>query len=145
MRRELRLIAGQRAAARGDLRVALMCVEACWSEFGSWLAHDCGDRRERDALLSHALHLAREADYHDMLAWARARLAQWSDAPMALRYAEAGLRTPGAGAHARAMCATRVAHAHARVGDAEAAERSIAEAERLIGEESTPLPPPTRG
>lgn len=146
VRRELRLITEHRAAARGELRVALMRVEACWCEFGAWLAHDCGDRRERDALLNRAMHLAREAAYADMLAWARARFAQWSDAlPLALRHAEAGLRTPGAGAHARAMCATRVAHAHACIGDAESTERSIAEAERLVGEESAPLPPPDQG
>ncbi|MGH2942909.1 MAG: helix-turn-helix domain-containing protein, partial [Solirubrobacteraceae bacterium] len=78
VRHELRLIAEHRAAARGQLRVELMRVEACWCEFGSWLAHDCGDRRERDALLHRALHLAREAEYQDMVAWARARLAQWS-------------------------------------------------------------------
>ncbi|MGH2943346.1 MAG: hypothetical protein ACRDLN_11310, partial [Solirubrobacteraceae bacterium] len=48
-------------------------------------------------------------------------------------------------AHARAMCATRVAYAHARIGDAESAERSIAEAERLVGEQSAPLPPPDQG
>jgi tetratricopeptide (TPR) repeat protein len=145
VRRELRLIAEHRAAACGELRVALMGVEAFWSEFGSWLAHDCGDRRERDVLLNRALYLAREAGYQDMLAWVHARLADWSDAPVALRHAEAGLRTPGAGAHARAMCATRVAYAHACIGAAEAAERSIAEAERLAAEDSRPLPPPSSG
>jgi transcriptional regulator with XRE-family HTH domain len=139
---ELRVIAEHRQAARGDLRTQLMRVEACWSEFGSWLAHDCGDRRTRDALLDRALHLAREADYACMVAWARARLAQYSDAPTALRHAEAGLRTPRAGAHARAMCAARVAHAHARRGDAGAAGRSIAEAAHLAAMESPSLPPP---
>jgi hypothetical protein len=43
------------------------------------------------------------------------------------------------------MCATRVAHAHACIGDADAAARSIAESERLVGEDSPPLPPPDHG
>jgi len=145
VRRELRVIAEHRRAARLDLRTALMRVEACWSEFGAWLAHDCGDGRGRDAMLDRALHLAREAHYADMIAWTRARLSQWSTGSTAVRHAEAGLRTPSAGAHARAMCATRVAYAHACMGDAEAAERSIAEAERLAAEEGPPLPPPDAG
>ncbi len=145
VRRELRVIAEHRQAARGELRVALMRVEACWSEFGAWLAHDSGDQRSRDRLLERALHLAREADYPDMHAWARARQAQDADAPRALRLAEAGMRTPRASAHTRAMCATRAAHAHARIGDAQATERSIAEAERLAATDSPPLPPPHSG
>jgi transcriptional regulator with XRE-family HTH domain len=146
VRRELRRIAGQRAVARGELRVALMRVEACWSEFGAWLAHDCGDERSRDALLDRALLLAREADYPDMLAWTRARQAQWSDAPQrAIRLAEDGLRTPLAGAHTRAMCATRAAYAYARNGDAQATAIALADAEHLASVESAPLPAPDYG
>jgi hypothetical protein len=146
VRRELRVIADHRAAARGELRTALMRVEACWSEFGSWLAHDCGDERSRDALLDRALHLAREADYSDMLAWARARQAQWSGVPQrAIRLAEDGLRTPLAGAHTRAMCTTRAAYAHARNGDSQATARALAAAEHLASMESPPLPPPDDG
>jgi len=145
VRRELRVIAEHRAVARGELRAALMRVESCWSEFGAWLAYDSGDRRGRDELLERALRLAREADYPDMLAWARARQAQWVEGPMALRAAEAGLRTPRASAHTRAMCATRAAYAHARIGNAEAVERSIAEADHLVATESRPLPPPDSG
>jgi transcriptional regulator with XRE-family HTH domain len=146
VRRELRVIADHRAAARGELRTALMRAEACWSEFGSWLAHDCGDERSRDALLDRALHLAREADYPDMLAWARARQADYSAAPQrAIRLAEDGLRTPLAGAHTRAMCATRAAYAHARNGDAQATPGALADAEHLASLESAPLPPPDAG
>jgi transcriptional regulator with XRE-family HTH domain len=117
VRHELEIITAYRKVARGALRIELMRVEACWCEFGSWLAHDCGNVRGRDALLDRALHLAREADYADMIAWAQARQAQWADAPaLALRHAEAGMRTPRANAHARALCATRVAYAHAGWG-----------------------------
>lgn len=145
VRHELRVIAEHRAVARGELCEALMRVESCWSEFSAWLAHDCGDHGGRQGLLERALHLARAADYPDMLAWARARQAQWADAPMALRAAEAGLRTPRASAHTRAMCATRAAYAHARLGDAASVERSIAEADHLVATESPPLPPPDSG
>jgi transcriptional regulator with XRE-family HTH domain len=146
VRHELKIITAYRKVARGALRIELMRVEACWCEFGSWLAHDCGNVRGRGALLDRALHLAREADYADMIAWAHARQAQWADAPaLALRYAEAGMRTPRAGAHTRALCATRVAYSHARLGNVAAVERSIADAERLASLESPPLPPPDPG
>ena len=142
---ELRVIADHRKAAIGELRMELMRVESYWSEFAAWLAHDSGDQRGRDALMNRALHLAREADYPDMLAWARARQAQWSDAPCALRLAEVGLRTSRASAYTRAMCATRAAYAHACLGDAASSEQSIAVAERLAATESRPLPPPDSG
>jgi hypothetical protein len=144
-RRELRLIVEHRQVARGELRTALMNVEASWAVFAAWVAHDADDVRGREALLDHALHVAREADCPDLMAWARARQAQWSDAPSAVRLAEAGLRTPRAGAHTRALCAVRAAHAHARVGEAQSAMRSIAEAETLLAQDSPPLPPPGPG
>jgi transcriptional regulator with XRE-family HTH domain len=139
-RRELRLIAEHRTAARGALRAELMRVESRWATHAGWLCEDAGDRRGRATLLDHALHLAREAGYPDVMAWARARQAQWSDAPRAVRLAQTALRTPHATPQARVLCATRAAHAHARVGDSEAAERMIAEAERLATQESRPAP-----
>ncbi len=136
----LRLISEHRQAACGGLRAGLMRVEARWALYAAWLCEDTGDRRGRTALLERALHLAREADAPDLLAWARARQAQWSDAPRAIRLAETGLRTPRAGAHTRALCAVRAAHAHALVGDSETAQRMLAEAHRLAGEDSVPPP-----
>jgi transcriptional regulator with XRE-family HTH domain len=136
----LRLIIEHRQAARGGLRAGLMRVEARWSIYAAWLCEDTGDRRGRIALLERALHLAREADAPDLLAWARARQAQWSDAPCAIRLAETGLCTPRATAHTRALCAVRAAHAHALIGDHEAAKRMLAQARRLAGEDSVPPP-----
>jgi hypothetical protein len=43
------------------------------------------------------------------------------------------------------MCATRAAYAHARIGDAQATARALADAERLASLESAPLPPPDDG
>jgi len=140
VRRELRIISEHRQVARGELRVALMRVEARWSVYAAWLCEDTGDLRGRAALLERALHLAREADVPDLIAWARARQAQWSDPPRAIRLAEIGLRTPRAGAHTRALCAVRAAHAHAHVGDAEATERMLVEARRLAADDSAPPP-----
>jgi transcriptional regulator with XRE-family HTH domain len=141
IRHELRMIAAQRAAARGELRAAIMRVEARWTVYAAWLAHDTGDLRGRDALFDRALHLAHESDYPDVLAWTRARQSQFSDdAPRALRLAEAALRTPRASAHTRALCTVRAAYAHARIGDAAATERSIAEAETLLAQDSPPPP-----
>jgi transcriptional regulator with XRE-family HTH domain len=90
VRHELRVIAMHRAAARGDLRRAVIRVEARWTVFAAWLANDTGDVRAREALLDRALRLANESGYADVAALARARRAQWSDAPRALRHAEAG-------------------------------------------------------
>ena len=103
-RPELRMIAEHRKVARDQLRVTLMGVEARWAVFAGWLCEDTGDRRVRAALVERALCLAREADHPDLVAWARTRQAQWSDTPRAIHLAEAGMRTPRAGAHA---CAVR--------------------------------------
>jgi transcriptional regulator with XRE-family HTH domain len=140
VRRELRLISEHRRVARGELRVALMRVEARWAVYGGWLCEDTGDLRGRTALLERALHLACEADQPDLIAWARARQAQWSAAPRAIRLAETGLCTPRASAHTRALCGVRAAHAHALVGDHEAAKRMLAQAYRLAAEDSAPPP-----
>jgi len=139
-RRELRLIAEHRKVATGDLRPALMGVEARWALHVGWLCEDTGDRRERAVLVEHALRLAREADHPDLIAWARARQAQWTDPCSAIRIAETGLRTPRAGAHTRALCAIRGARAHARVGDADATERLLADAHELAARDSSPPP-----
>jgi hypothetical protein len=53
---------------------------------------DTGDRWGRDALAERALRLAREADHPDVMAWTRARQAQWSDPTRAVRLAESGMR-----------------------------------------------------
>ncbi len=144
VQRELRVIAEHRAVARGELRMALMRVEARWTVFAAWLANDTGDVRGREVLLARALRLARESGYADVMALARARRAQWSDAPRALSHAQAGLRTHHAGPQTRAWCASRVAHAHARLGDAEATERMLDEVVSLLSQESPP-PPWSRG
>jgi hypothetical protein len=139
-RRELRLIAEHRQVATGDLRVALMTVEARWAVHAAWLCEDTGDRRGREALLDRALRLARAADHPDLVAWARARQAQWTEPRGAIRIAESGLRTGRAGTHTRALCAVRAAHAHANLGNTDATERLLAKAHELAAKDS--LPPP---
>ena len=139
-RRELRLIAEHRAVARGELRVELARVETRWAVHAAWLCEDSGDRPGRHRLLDRAVALAREADHPDLIAWARARQAQWSDPPRAIRLADAALRTPRASPHTRAFCATRAAQAHARIGDEPVAERLLATAHELTRRESPPAP-----
>jgi transcriptional regulator with XRE-family HTH domain len=138
--RELRVISEHRHVARGQLRTALMRVESRYALYAAWLCEDTGDLRGRTALLDRAPHLAREADGPDLVAWVRARQAQWSDPPRAIRLAETGLRTPEAGAHTRALCAVRAAYAHAHIGDVKATERMLAHARRLAAAESAPPP-----
>ncbi|MGH2941382.1 MAG: helix-turn-helix domain-containing protein [Solirubrobacteraceae bacterium] len=139
-RSELHIISAHRAIASGELRTALMRVEARWAIHAAWLCEDTGDRRGRAALLERALHLAREADYPDLIAWARARQAQWSDPFRAMRLAEAALRTPRAGAQTRALCAIRAAHAHAHLTDSQATERILTDAQELATQDSAPPP-----
>jgi hypothetical protein len=64
VRRELRLIAEHREIARGELRTALMSVEARWAVYAAWLCEDTGDRRGRTALLERALCALRAAHAH---------------------------------------------------------------------------------
>ena len=130
------VIAGDREVARGDLRTELMRVEARWTIYAAWLCEDTGGRRGRAALLERALHLAREADHPDLMAWARARQAQWTDPPRAIRLAEAALRTSRASAHTRALCAVRAALAHARIADTETTAHPLAEAHTLAAQQS---------
>jgi tetratricopeptide (TPR) repeat protein len=137
VRHELRLIAEHRVAAHGELRGALMQVEARWSLYAAWLCEDTGDRRGRHAWLERALRLAREAGHPDLIAWARARQAQWAAPRLALRAAEAGRRTPRAEAHMRLLCTVRAAHAHAQIGEADAAARMISQAESLLEQGSS--------
>ena len=139
-RRELCLITEYRQVARGELRIAFMHVEARWAVYAGWLCEDTGDLRGRTALLERALHLAREADQPDLIAWPRARQAQWSDPPRAIRLAEIGLRTPHASAHTRALCAVRAAHAHAYIGDAETTKHLLRAARRLASADSAAPP-----
>lgn len=138
--RELRIITEHRQVACGELRVALMRVEARWSVYAAWLCEDTGDLRGRAALLERALCLAREADHPDLIAWAHARQAQWTDLRNAIRIAETGLRTARAGAHIRALCAVRAAHAHARSGNVDATERLVAGAHELAAKDSAAPP-----
>jgi hypothetical protein len=134
------LITSYREIARGELRIALMRVEARWAVYAGWLCEDTGDPRGRDALVQRALCLAREADHPDLIAWTRARQAQWTDPSSATGIAETGLRTRRAGAHTRALCAVRAAHAHARIGNADATERMLANAYELAAKDSA-MPP----
>jgi transcriptional regulator with XRE-family HTH domain len=139
-RRELRLIGSYREIATGDLRAALMRVEARWAVHAGWLCEDTGNPCGRATLLEHALGLAREADHPDLMAWTRARQAQWTDVCSAVRIAESGLRTPHAGSHTRALCAVRAAHAHARLGHRDATERLLAKAHELAAKDSAAPP-----
>ncbi|MGH2941949.1 MAG: helix-turn-helix domain-containing protein [Solirubrobacteraceae bacterium] len=138
--RQLQMLTTQRETARGDLRTEVMRIEARWAVHVAWLCEDTGDRRGRAALLEHALQLAREADAPDLVAWVRARQAQWTDPFNAIRLAEAGLRTPRASAHTRALCGVRAALAHARIGDRDTTARLLADAHMLVGQESPPPP-----
>jgi transcriptional regulator with XRE-family HTH domain len=142
VRRELRIIAEHRAAARGELRTALMRVEARWSDLAAWLAGDSSDERGRRAWTDRALRLATESDYADMIAFARARLsAQASDAGRAVAHAEDGLRVPSVSAQTRAWCSRRAALGHALAGNESACRRHLATAYDLLDDDDSPPPP----
>jgi transcriptional regulator with XRE-family HTH domain len=143
VRRELGLITEHRKAARGELRVALLRVESRWAQLSAWLSHDTGLTRERDAWTDLALRLAQEADYADMIAFARMRQSQWAshrNVSRAVALAQDSLRTTSTSAQTRACCVRQAAHSYALANDAAASERYIADAYALVDEPS-PAPP----
>lgn len=146
---EIKLIAEHRAAARGDLRTALMQVEARWCEFAAWLSNDVGDVRGRDAWTDRAAHLAQTAGYADMAALTRERRAQWAaqalDARRTIAFAEDGLRIRGTSAQTRALCVRQAACGHALGGDTAACERRLAEVEAIMDRADATAPPWTGG
>jgi transcriptional regulator with XRE-family HTH domain len=132
VRHELDLITAHRRLARGELRNQLLRVESRWALFASWLGHDTGDLRARDYWADRALRLAQESGYHDMVAWVLLRRSQWAatrdDPRRAITLADAAGRTPATSTRIRALCALRIAHAHALANDAGSCERSLADA-----------------
>lgn len=134
VRHELSLIADHRRVARGDLRAQLLGVEARWSWMASWLGRDAGDARFAEECADRARRLGQEAGYPDMVAYVLMRRSLWAapDARKAIMLADAGIRTPGASAYMRALCALREAHGHALAGNIASCERSLAEAHGLL-------------
>jgi hypothetical protein len=92
--------------------------------------------------MDRALHLAREADYPDMIAFARGRQSKLaSDPHRAVAYAEDALSVPNAGAQTRAWCARYAAIGHAMAGATASCERHLALAYRLLDDNNSPAPP----
>jgi tetratricopeptide (TPR) repeat protein len=142
VRGELRIIAEHRKVARGELRTHIMRVEARWADLAAWLSEDTGDSRARQAWTDHALQLATEAGYPDMVALARGRQSKLaSDPRRAIAYAEDALRVPNASAQTRAWCARYAAIGHALAGDAASCERRLALAYQLMEDDDSPAPP----
>lgn len=144
VRHQLDLIGQHRKVAGGELRMQLLRVESRWAQFAGWLSNDTGQTRERDAWTERALRMAQEGGYQDMAALARMRQSQWAaqdrDAPQAIVFAEAALRIDGVSEQTRALCALKAALGHALAGDADACERSLADAYGLV-EADAPVPP----
>jgi transcriptional regulator with XRE-family HTH domain len=139
--RELRMIAEYRDHARGELRIALMRIEARWSDLAAWLNEDTGAYRARDTWAARALRLAQESDYADMVAFARGRQSSRArSAQRAIAFAEHALRASGASAQTRAWCSRQAALGYALAGDASACERRLADAYGLLDDESPPPP-----
>jgi len=141
VRREIERIAEHRQVARGELRTQLLRVESRWAGHAAWLSNDTGDARRRDAWTEHALSLAREAGYHDIVAYLLMRQSQWAaeelDARRAIAFADAALRIPRASQSTRALCASKAALGHALAGDAASCEHSLAETARLLTHRNT--------
>jgi hypothetical protein len=144
VQRELRLIAEHRAVARGELRVALMRVEARWSDLAAWLSEDTGRTHDRDSWTERAGRLAQEANDLELVAFWRARQGEWAAMarnPRAAALAEAALRVPGVSAQTRAWSARQAALGHALGGDAPACERRLHDAYGFLEHADSPVPP----
>jgi transcriptional regulator with XRE-family HTH domain len=142
--RELRLIAEHRVVARGELRVALMRVEARWSDLADWLSEDTGRTHDRDAWTERVGRLAQEADDLELVAFWRARQGEWAAMardPRAAELAEAALRVPGVSAQTRAWSARQAALGHALGGDVPACERRLHDAYGFLEHAESPVPP----
>jgi len=144
VRREINSLREHREIARGELRTQLLRVEARWAGFAAWLSNDTDQTRDRDAWMEHARQLAHESGYPDMAAFARQRQSQWAaedrDAQQAIVFAEAALRTPGVTDQTRTLCALSAALGYALANDADACERKLADAYKLV-EHDSPAPP----
>ena len=142
VRRELGLIVEHRNVARGVLRTDLLRVEARWSQFASYLAHDADDERMADYWADRASRLAEEGDYPDMVARVLVRRSQWAvagfDAQPAVAFAQAARNISGTSDQIRALCAMKEADAHALADDADACERSLADARAFVDRADTP-------
>jgi len=144
VRRETQLIAGYRQSARGKLRVALMRVEARWSDLAAWLSEDTGRTHDRDAWTERAGQLAQEADDLELVAFSRARQAEWAAMahnPRAAGLAEAALSVRGVSAQTRAWSARQAALGHAYAGDGAACERRLHDAYGFLEHADSPVPP----
>ena len=144
VRRETALIAGYRQVARGKLRVALMRVEARWSDLAAWLCEDTGRTHDRDAWTQRARQLAQEAADLELVAFSRARQAEWAAMardPRAAGLADAALSVRGVSAQTRAWCARQAALGHAYAGDAAACERRLHDAYGFLERADSPVPP----
>lgn len=136
VRHEVDLIAHHRCLVQGELRNQLLRVEARWSGFASWLAHDAGDSRSGDYWAACSLRLAHEAGYQDLIAWILMRQSEWAatrpDPRRAIAFAEVARRTPGTTEQIRAVCALREAQGHALANDAASCERSLTQARTAL-------------
>jgi hypothetical protein len=56
----------------------------------------------------------------------------WRDPPRAIAFAHAAHATPGTSGHLRALCAMKAADGHALANDADACERSLADAHAYL-------------
>jgi hypothetical protein len=119
-----------------------MRVEARWAQFAAWLSNDAGKVRARHIWADRARRLAQQSGYPDMLALINVRESQWAaqkaDAHHAVAFAKAALRVPGISEQTRARGALRAAYGHALIKDADACERSLADAEAMM-ERADPL------
>ncbi|MGH2943011.1 MAG: helix-turn-helix domain-containing protein [Solirubrobacteraceae bacterium] len=139
--REIGLIAEHRDAARGELRIDLMRVEARWCEFAAWLSNDAGQIRARTAWVDRAAHLAAEADLADIAALTRMRRSQWAeehDTSTAVAHAQDALGVRHVSPQTLILCELRSATAHAVVGDAAASDRHLTAAYALDGDSAAP-------
>jgi transcriptional regulator with XRE-family HTH domain len=135
---QLDLIAAYRRVARGRLCSDLLRVEARFSEYASWLCNDTGDIRASDVWAVRCLRLAKEAGDDDLVAYLLMWQSQWacerSEPQQAIAFAQAARRTRGATARILGLCAKQEAYGHALVGDADACQRCLADAHRLMAD-----------
>lgn len=131
---QLEVVEQLRREARGPLHDDMLSLEAQYAQFIGWCYQDLGDERASERWYGRALLAAHEADDPNMIASVLSMRsnAAWDagDPQRAAALGEAATR-PGATPGVLALSHQQAARAHARLGDRNAAERSLDAGARL--------------
>lgn len=131
---QLALIEALVTDSRDPLRPAMVGLGAQWAQFAGWLCATTGDHRQGQAWYLRAMEWASEAGDPNMVATAlsmRGHLAWIRDEIPAMLSLSQAAQWPPTHPAVRALAAQQEARAHAILGDADACDAKLDQAEAL--------------